>query len=82
MKPMVHGLEKQFSGRIDFLYLNVAEPRTSDVRTRLGFNSTPHLVLLREDGTKVREFIGVVEPDVLESALQELVRRRDRRRVP
>jgi hypothetical protein len=74
--PIVHGLEKQFRRRIDFLYLHVGEPRTSDAKARLGFKSTPHIVLLRPDATKAREFIGVVEEDVLRQALDELVRGR------
>ena len=76
--PIVHGLEKQFRGRVDFLYLHVAEPRTSDAKARLGFKSTPHIVLLRADGTKVREFIGGVEENELRGALDELASRRAR----
>lgn len=72
--PIVHGLEKQFKGRIDFLYLHVGELRTRDVKARLGFKSTPHIVLLRADGTKVREFSGVVEESVLVQALDDLNR--------
>jgi thioredoxin-like negative regulator of GroEL len=71
--PIVHGLERQFKGRIDFLYIHVGEPRTNDVKTKLGFRGTPQIVLLRADGTKVREFVGVVEEAVLRKALDELV---------
>ena len=72
MAPIVHGLEQQFLGRVDFLHLHVGEPRTSEAKARLGFTSTPHIVLLREDGTKVEEFIGVVEEGVLARALRDL----------
>lgn len=68
----MHGLERQFSGQVDFLYLHVGEPRTSDAKDRLGFKSTPHIVLLRADGSKVREFIGVIEEGELKQALDEL----------
>lgn len=78
MMPIVHGLEKQFKGQIDFLYLHVGEPRTSDARARLGFKSTPHIVLLRADGTKVREFIGEIDESELKGALGELAGRRSR----
>lgn len=76
--PIVHGLEKQFKGRVDFLYLHVGEPRTSDAKARLGFKSRPHIVLLRADGTKVSEFIGGVEGAALRRALDALSRRRPR----
>lgn len=74
--PIVHGLEEQFAGRIDFLYLDVSAPRTSEVKARLGFRSTPHIVLVRADGTKVREFIGVFEERELRAALDQLASRR------
>jgi thioredoxin-like negative regulator of GroEL len=43
--------------------------------SRLGFKSTPHIVLLRADGTKVREFIGGVEEAELRVALNQLASR-------
>lgn len=76
--PIVHGLEKQFAGRIDFLYLHVGEPRTSDAKARLGFKFTPHIVHLGADRTKVREFIGAAEEHVLRKAIEELVSSRPR----
>ena len=74
--PIVHGLEKHFRGRVDFLYLHVGEPRTSDAKARLGFKSTPHIVLLRADGTKEHQFIGVVDEAALRTALETLIRSR------
>jgi hypothetical protein len=75
--PIVHGLEKQFAGRL-VLYLHVGEPRTSDAKARLGFKSTQHIVLLRADGTKVHAFIGVAEERALREAPDELAPRRAR----
>ena len=73
--PIVHGLEKQFRGGVDFLYLHVGEPGTSGAKARLGFKSTPHIVLLRADGTKVRDFVGEVDQKALRQALGELTQR-------
>lgn len=72
--PIVHGLEKQFTGRVDFLYLDVSEERTAEVKAKLDFKSTPHIVLLRADGTKTWEHVGVFEEHVLQEALDGLVR--------
>lgn len=71
--PIVHGLEKKYQGRIDFVYLHVGEPRTADVKARLGFKSTPHIILLRADGTKVQEWIGEVQEHQLATGLDALL---------
>lgn len=71
--PIVHGLERKYSGRIDFLYLHVGESRTSQVRERLGFVATPQIVLLDASGQKVREWVGLVAEPTLATALDALL---------
>lgn len=72
MAPIVHGLERQWSDRIDFVYLDVADSATAPARVRLGFRATPHFFLLRSDGTVAREIQGVVPEDSLAAALAAL----------
>ena len=71
-QPIVHGLEREFRGRVTFLYLHVAEARNAAVKARLGFKSTPHVVLLNAYGAKVREFVGGIDAEQLRAALQAL----------
>ncbi len=73
MAPGVHGFEKQYEGKIDFLYLHVGEPRNADAKRALGFTSTPHFFLLRADGTPVEVMQGVVRGDSLRGALERLL---------
>ena len=73
MKPIVHGLEQKYTGRVDFVYLHTGEARTADARKRLGFTSTPQIVLLNRDGTKLREWTGLVSEADLAAGLDELV---------
>lgn len=73
MAPVVHGLAKQYEGRVDFLYLDIADPRNADAAKRLGFKSTPHFFFLRADGTPVTEVRGVVPRDSLTGALERLL---------
>jgi thioredoxin-like negative regulator of GroEL len=73
MAPVVHGLEQQYTGRVDFLYLNVAETRNADAKRALGFTSTPHFFFLRRDGSPVREMQGVLPADSLRRALDALL---------
>ena len=74
MAPVVHGLEQEYAGRVDFLYLNVAEARNDSAEQALGFASTPHFIFLRADGSRVRAIQGVHPADSLRGALDALLR--------
>ena len=72
MAPVVHGLEKQYEGRVDFLYLNISQTRNDSARRAFGFRATPHFFLVDARG-KVRESIqGVIPEDSLAVALHRL----------
>ena len=42
MAPVVHGLEREYEGKVDFVYLNVAEERNAEAKRTYGFRATPH----------------------------------------
>jgi thioredoxin-like negative regulator of GroEL len=73
MAPVVHGLAKQYAGRVDFLYLDTSDPRNAGAKRRLGFEATPHFFLLSADGAPVAQMRGVVPRDSLAQALDRLV---------
>jgi thioredoxin-related protein len=73
MAPVVHGLEREYRDRIDFLYLHVAKPRNEDAKRRFGFTSTPHFFFLRANGTPVHVMQGVVPGDSVRWALDRLL---------
>ena len=73
MAPVVHGLEKQYTDRIDFLYLNVADTRNDSAKRALGFGSTPHFFFLRADGSTVSAMQGVVPADSVRVRLEALL---------
>lgn len=73
MAPVVHGLERAYAGRVDFIYLNVADPKNGDAKRRFGFVSTPHFFFLRADGTPVDTMRGVIPADSVQHALDRLV---------
>lgn len=72
MAPIVHGLEKQYGGRVDFLYLDIEDAATAEARTRLGFRATPHFFLLSSQGAVIGEWQGVQDRAVLDGALREV----------
>jgi thioredoxin-like negative regulator of GroEL len=75
MMPIVHGLERKYEGRIDFVYLHVGDPRTTTAREQLGYAATPQIMLLDASGQKVREWIGLVAEATLATGLDDLLRR-------
>lgn len=74
MKPIVHGLEPHYAGRVDFIYIDVSEAGTQDVQSRLGFRGTPQFVFLDAKGQPAgKPEFGVVEESALRQKLQALV---------
>jgi thioredoxin-like negative regulator of GroEL len=73
MAPVVHGLEEQYEGRIDFLYLNIAEARNDSAKRAFGFRSTPHFFLVNSRGVARDSIQGVVPSDSLRGALERLL---------
>lgn len=73
MAPVVHGLEKLYEGRVDFLYLDMLNEKNKPTMKRLGFQSTPHFFFLRPDGTPVEAIQSVVPEDSVRGALDRLL---------
>ena len=73
MAPVVHGLEKEYAGRVDFLYLNIADPETRSTRDRYGFKATPHFFFLKPDGVALHAIQGVTPADSVRRGLDQLL---------
>jgi thioredoxin-like negative regulator of GroEL len=73
MAPVVHGLEKNYAGKVQFLYLDTSDPRTLTARKRLGFGATPHFFFLRADGSEHADFQGVVPEDSVRRSVDRLL---------
>lgn len=70
MAPIVHGLEQQWNDRVDFLYLDVADPRNAAVMQRLGYRATPHFFMLDPSGRPLRSWLGTVDGGELVAGLR------------
>lgn len=71
MKPIVHGLEAEYWGEIDFVYLDIDDPANQEVMRRYKFTSQPLLVLVEPDGTEVARWFGYVSEDEFKQALDD-----------
>jgi hypothetical protein len=63
MAPMVHGLEADYHGKIDFVYLDADDPRTREIQRTLGFRYQPEFYLLDGSGVVLRKWVGLVTDD-------------------
>ena len=75
MLPMVHGLQKRYAGKVDFVFLNADEENTAAARDKYEFAGTPQFVFVDASGRQVgKQLFGMVEEAVLIAALDSLGR--------
>jgi hypothetical protein len=56
LAPVVNGLKKVYGTRIKFVRVNIHDPKTKDLQTRLGFMTTPEFFLLDPAGRVVHQW--------------------------
>lgn len=69
MAPLVHGLEERYKTRVNFVYLDIDDPRTKDIEKLLGYKSQPHFFLVDAYGRVLVEWVGAVPVETLIQAL-------------
>ena len=60
MAPIVHGLEAEYSGWINFVFLDAGDPATTDFQRTLGFRVQPEFYLLDGVGNVLYQWFGYV----------------------
>ncbi len=68
----MHGLEQQWSDRVNFVYLDIDDSRTNTFKRQLGYQYQPHIFLLDGQGNVVKQWVGYVTQEELAQALQEI----------
>ena len=66
----MHGLEQQYGQNINFIYLDIDDPRNDGFKRQLGYRVQPHLFLLDGNGNVLEEWLGLVSREDLEAGLQ------------
>ena len=66
---MVHGLEAEYWGRVDFVYLDREAADNQGVTQRYGIRAQPILILVEPDGTEVQRWFGFVTADQLRASI-------------
>jgi len=67
----VHGLEAEWGGQVDFVYLDIDDPATEPFKRQLGYRVQPHMFLVDGDGKVLEQWLGFVDAATLEAALQQ-----------
>lgn len=70
MAPIVHGFEAEYTGRIQFTYLDMDDPATDPLKKQLGFRFRPHFFLLDGSGQILQQWVGLVDKAELQAALE------------
>jgi hypothetical protein len=60
MAPIVHGLEAEYYGRIQFVFLDADDPETFEFQRALGFAVQPEFYLLDGEGNILTKWVGYV----------------------
>lgn len=72
---MVHGLQKRYEGKIDFVYLDAGDERTAAARDQYEFVGTPQFVLVDAQGRQAgKQLFGLTDETVLVAALDSLLK--------
>lgn len=75
---MVHGLQKRYAGKIDFIYLNAEDESTAAARDKYEFVGTPQFVFVDASGRQVgKQLFGMLDEAVLIAALDSLLEPRE-----
>ncbi|MBN2472674.1 MAG: thioredoxin family protein [Anaerolineae bacterium] len=70
---MVHGIEAEYWGRIDFVYIDREDVANQSVTQRFGVRSQPVFVLLDAEGNEVTRLFGMVSEADLRAALERVL---------
>ena len=66
MAPIVHGLETEYKDRINFVYLDIDDPRNETFKRDLGYRVQPHFLLIDGDGSIIQQWIGPVPEETFQ----------------
>ena len=68
MAPIVHGLEVEYAGEINFVYLDIDDPGNDKFKNDLGFRYQPHFLLIDGEGNIIQQWLGPVTADQFREA--------------
>ncbi len=72
MAPIVHGLEAEYYGKINFVFFDADDPDTVSFQREYGFFVQPEFYLLGGDGKVVKKWVGYVSAEEFRAEFAKL----------
>jgi len=73
MKPLVEGLEKQYSETVEFRRLNVETDQSAvELANKMGIQYVPTFLYVNSDGVVAKQVVGEQTKEQLEAELKAL----------
>jgi thioredoxin-like negative regulator of GroEL len=69
----VRGVQKEYTGRIEVVRVNILDDASEPLMAQFGFNTTPEFYLLDGSGKIVGFWDGPVDPDELRAAFDKVL---------
>jgi thiol-disulfide isomerase/thioredoxin len=74
MRPMIHQLQDEYAGAVDFVYLDIDAPNTKDLQKKLTFTGLrPTLIFLDADGNEKSRLVGEQTKEEIQKRIESLV---------
>ena len=71
MAPVVHGLEAEYYGKINFAFLDAGDPVTDPFKREFGFRVQPEFYLVDGQGQVIKKWFGYVAEDEFRAEFQQ-----------
>ena len=71
MAPVVHGLEAEYFGKVNFAFLDADDSATQSFQRNLGFRVQPEFYLVDGQGQVIKKWFGYVSADEFRSEFQK-----------
>jgi hypothetical protein len=73
MAPVVHGLEAEYYGKINFAFLDADDPATEPFKSEFGFRVQPEFYLVDGQGQVIKKWFGFVSEKDFRAEFQQVL---------
>jgi thioredoxin-related protein len=71
MAPVVHGLEAEYFGKVNFAFLDADDSATRSFQKNFGFRVQPEFYLVDGQGQVIKKWFGYVSADEFRAEFQK-----------
>ena len=72
MAPIVHGLRVKWSEQVNFIFLDILDRNSGELKKALGYRGIPQFFLVDGNGEILEQWIGEVPEQDLDAAIEAL----------